>query len=92
VYLSHSREVAVAHAAKAHNCLHGSACVQDIRDNSISGDLHSIFSTFLKEAVYVDFAGNSFSGTIPTEVGLLEKVETLYLQNNPLSGAIPSEL
>ncbi|RHN41138.1 putative protein kinase RLK-Pelle-LRR-XII-1 family [Medicago truncatula] len=33
-----------------------------------------------------------FSGTIPEEIGYLDKLEVLYLSNNSLSGSIPSKI
>ena len=37
-------------------------------------------------------ANNQFTGTIPTEFGLLTNLERLALDRNQLSGLIPSEL
>ena len=35
---------------------------------------------------------NGLGGTIPTQIGLLTKLETLYLSQNQLTVTVPSEL
>eukprot|EP00526_Cylindrotheca_closterium_P027429 CAMPEP_0113620744 /NCGR_PEP_ID=MMETSP0017_2-20120614/10578_1 /TAXON_ID=2856 /ORGANISM="Cylindrotheca closterium" /LENGTH=55 /DNA_ID=CAMNT_0000530429 /DNA_START=21 /DNA_END=184 /DNA_ORIENTATION=- /assembly_acc=CAM_ASM_000147 len=35
---------------------------------------------------------NQFSGSIPTEIGLLSNIEDLDLSGNNLTGSIPSEI
>jgi Leucine-rich repeat (LRR) protein len=40
----------------------------------------------------VDVAFNGLSGSLPTEIGLLSKLELMLLYGNVLTGTIPSEL
>ena len=42
--------------------------------------------------VGVQLAGKGLSGTIPTEFGMLEHLETLVLRDNVLRGGIPDEI
>ena len=56
-------------------------------------DINSLsFSLSLASAVDVSLYDNLLTGTIPTEFGLLQKVESLYFDVNHLIGTIPSEL
>ena len=43
-------------------------------------------------AEYLFFFGNNLNGTIPTELGLLSKLEVLVLSSNQLSGTLPTSL
>jgi hypothetical protein len=42
--------------------------------------------------VALDFFENNLNGTIPTEIGLIEKLQHLDLGNNSLTGAIATEI
>ncbi|KAK9144355.1 hypothetical protein Sjap_004258 [Stephania japonica] len=46
----------------------------------------------LKRLQFLDLAGNSLNGTIPTELGLLSGIQRLEIGYNTLSGAIPKEI
>lgn len=46
----------------------------------------------LRFANNVDFSGNDFTGTLPTELGNLRSAAILDLSGNRLSGLIPSQL
>lgn len=47
----------------------------------------------LQKLSYLDLTGNNLSSVIPSQLGLLHKLETgLYLPNNKFSGSIPTEL
>jgi hypothetical protein len=63
-----------------------------LTDCGISGPFpHELFA--LKSSVkgiFISF--NSFSGTMPTEIGTLSNLENLYAFDNELSGSIPSEI
>ena len=45
-----------------------------------------------KEVTHLDLGNNQLHGTIPLELGQLEKLSELYLSNNSLMGDIPPEL
>ncbi|XP_039684429.1 receptor kinase-like protein Xa21 [Medicago truncatula] len=42
--------------------------------------------------IYINLASNFLTGTIPEEIGYLDKLELLILYNNRLSGSIPSKI
>ena len=46
----------------------------------------------MSNLVWLALYGNELSGSIPTSLGDLEKLRTLYLHYNDLTGQIPSEL
>lgn len=46
----------------------------------------------MKDLKELNLARNSFSGTIPTLVGSLFKLESVQLETNQFNGPIPSEL
>lgn len=46
----------------------------------------------LRSLKYVDFSGNNFSGPLPSELGLLTQLQTLYLDNNRFSSSLPSRI
>ena len=51
------------------------------------------FSPFnIDSAEYLDLGFNQLSGTIPSAIGSLAKLEILELRDNQLSGTIPVEL
>ena len=60
--------------------------------NKFQGTLpHDLFSR-LTNLKYLHVNNNDFSGSLPTEVGLLSSLMSLELQNSNLSGSLPSEL
>eukprot|EP00261_Vitis_vinifera_P035165 XP_019076408.1 PREDICTED: probable leucine-rich repeat receptor-like protein kinase At1g35710 isoform X2 [Vitis vinifera] len=63
-----------------------------LSDNFLSGEISPYFITNWTELISLQVQNNSFTGKIPSEIGLLEKLNYLFLYNNMLSGAIPSEI
>lgn len=53
-------------------------------------DLHLSANLSLLRAFTVDF--NQLSGIIPTDIGALTSIETLFLGSNDFVGSVPSEL
>ncbi|CAB9528801.1 leucine rich repeat [Seminavis robusta] len=63
-----------------------------VGSNQLEGTLPLDLFTNLARLEYLNMNGNHFSGTVPTEVGLLSSLVKLELQNTSLSGTIPTEL
>ncbi|KAJ9697022.1 hypothetical protein PVL29_008986 [Vitis rotundifolia] len=63
-----------------------------LSDNFLSGEISPYFITNWTELISLQVQNNSFTGKIPSEIGLLEKLNYLFLYDNMLSGAIPSEI
>ena len=53
---------------------------------------HGISLDDARRVIQVFLYNNALTGTLPTDLGNLSKLEGLYLNGNSLSGAIPSEL
>ncbi|CAB9531742.1 Leucine-rich repeat receptor-like protein kinase [Seminavis robusta] len=66
--------------------------ILDIGSNQMEGKLEqSLFSQLTQLDVF-SINGNWFSGSLPTEVGLLSSLRKLQLHNTNLSGTLPTEL
>ncbi|RVW53590.1 putative leucine-rich repeat receptor-like protein kinase [Vitis vinifera] len=59
--------------------------------NSLSGEISPYFFTNWTELLSLQLQHNHFFGKIPSEIGLLKKLNVLFLYNNKLNGSIPSE-
>lgn len=64
-----------------------------LNDNKMTGPLEpSMLSGLAPSLLELDIANNKFSGSIPTEIGRLTKLERIDAQNNMLEGTIPSTM
>ncbi|XP_026409468.1 MDIS1-interacting receptor like kinase 2-like [Papaver somniferum] len=63
-----------------------------ISSNQLSGEIQPYLLSNWTQLVSLQLQGNFFTGTIPTEVGLLRNLNVLYMHKNKLSGPIPSEI
>ena len=66
----------------------------DVEVNMLSGDIFpdKLFVNSAETVVDYLISTNKFSGTIPTDVGKLLKLEKFWVAENDLTGTIPSEL
>merc|ERR1712238_528744 len=66
----------------------------DVEENMLSGDIFpdKLFVNSAETVVDYLVSKNKFSGTIPTDVGKLLKLESFWVADNDLTGTIPSEL
>ncbi|KAH6780409.1 leucine-rich repeat transmembrane protein kinase family protein [Perilla frutescens var. hirtella] len=60
--------------------------------NSLNGTIPSDSLGSLVELMYLELDGNSISGGIPSELGMLRKLALLNLAQNRLAGVLPPEL
>ncbi|CAL8178260.1 unnamed protein product [Prunus armeniaca] len=60
--------------------------------NRFTGPLLSSQLSNWTEVVSLQLQHNSFSGNIPPEIGLLRKLDVLYLNDNKFSASIPSDI
>ena len=72
-------------------CYHGRATALRLRKNGLSGSLDWTGVGAMANLTYVDLAYNSISGSLPTELGLLNNVEFLQFSNSPMAGTLPTE-
>ncbi|XP_077249503.1 uncharacterized protein LOC143889196 [Tasmannia lanceolata] len=74
-------------------CNHvGSVTQINLTAVGLQGKLYNFkFSSFPKLA-HLDLSNNALSGTIPSTLGNLSNLVTLYLHSNKLSGTIPKEI
>ena len=63
-----------------------------LASNHLKGVLPSDLFSKLTQLRHLYLNDNQFSGSIPTEVGLLSSLKKLSLQHNNLSGTLPTEL
>jgi hypothetical protein len=59
-------------------------------NNLLSGSISELF--FLTRLTRLDLFSNSFTGTIPSQIGFVNKLTSLSLYSNQLSGSIPTEI
>ena len=50
------------------------------------------FVSFLYSSESINLSNNRLTGAIPTQLGRLTQLDTLFLMDNDLSGTIPSEI
>lgn len=64
------------------------------RHNRLAGVEAATLPTTLpvKDTIFIEYGNEGYSGTIPTEFGLLTELTTLNLRENSLTGAVPTEL
>ncbi|KAF7851322.1 hypothetical protein BT93_L4102 [Corymbia citriodora subsp. variegata] len=60
----------------------------DLSYNQIIGPLPSMFTN----CSYLDLSHNLISGSLPTDIGIMHQVDTLYLNDNLINGTLPSSL
>ncbi|EOX94350.1 Leucine-rich repeat receptor-like protein kinase family protein [Theobroma cacao] len=63
-----------------------------LSNNSLSGQILPSLITNWTNLISLQLQYNSFTGKIPPELGLLTKLNYLFLLNNKLSGLIPTEI
>ena len=63
-----------------------------LSDNFLSGKISPYLITNWTELISLQVKSNSFTGGIPSEIGLLEKLNYLFLFDNGFYGSIPSEI
>ncbi|GLT86658.1 hypothetical protein SLE2022_047810 [Rubroshorea leprosula] len=61
-----------------------------LKNNSLSGPIPANFVDAMLHLAFMDLSENYFNGSIPSSINKLERLEVLLLQNNELSGKIPS--
>ncbi|KAK8538726.1 hypothetical protein V6N13_009104 [Hibiscus sabdariffa] len=60
--------------------------------NSLSGPIPATTFSSLQNLMYLELENNSFTGTIPPQIGSCPKLALLNLAQNKLNGALPVEL
>ncbi|KAF8043770.1 hypothetical protein BT93_A1939 [Corymbia citriodora subsp. variegata] len=60
----------------------------DLSYNQITGPLPSMFTN----CSYLDLSHNLISGSLPTDIGIMHQVDTVYLNDNLINGTLPSSL
>ncbi|TKY62323.1 LRR receptor serine/threonine-protein kinase [Spatholobus suberectus] len=63
-----------------------------LSDNSFSGQLSASLISNWTQLISLQVQNNKFTGNIPPQIGLLKKINFLYLYNNLFSGSIPVEI
>ncbi|GLT86655.1 hypothetical protein SLE2022_047780 [Rubroshorea leprosula] len=61
-----------------------------LKNNSLSGPIPANFVDAMPHLAFMDLSENYFNGSIPSSINKLEKLQVLLLENNELSGKIPS--
>jgi len=64
----------------------------DLSRNSLQGTLSGAMFREMRDLEHLVLSANRISGTLPSEIGLLTKLQTLNLDHNMLSGPLPTEL
>ena len=72
--------------------LRGSASLNWTGSNPITMWEGIVLRGFPRRVTRLDLYDNQLTGTLPTELGKLTKLEELYLHNNQLTGTIPTQL
>jgi len=62
----------------------------ELLHNNLNGQLPK--EALLPNLAFIHLAENQITGTIPTEIGALTKLQVLYLSSNRLTGTIPDEI
>ncbi|GKV43440.1 hypothetical protein SLEP1_g50729 [Rubroshorea leprosula] len=62
----------------------------NLKNNSLSGPIPANFVDGMLHLAFMDLSENYFNGSIPSSINKLEKLQVLLLENNELSGNIPS--
>ncbi|KAL9285072.1 hypothetical protein ACSQ67_024602 [Phaseolus vulgaris] len=63
-----------------------------ISENSFSGELSASLISNWTQLISLQIQNNNFTGKVPTHIGLLEKINILFLYKNHFSGPIPGEI
>ncbi|XP_047167182.1 MDIS1-interacting receptor like kinase 2-like [Vigna umbellata] len=63
-----------------------------LSDNSFSGELSATLFSNWTQLISLQIQNNNFTGKLPPHIGLLKKLNFLYLHNNHFSGPIPVEI
>ncbi|AES80522.1 putative protein kinase RLK-Pelle-LRR-XI-1 family [Medicago truncatula] len=63
-----------------------------LSSNQLTGKLPKEILGGMKSLLYLKISNNHFTDSIPTEIGLLQRLEELDLGGNELSGTIPNEV
>ncbi|WVZ08523.1 hypothetical protein V8G54_021869 [Vigna mungo] len=63
-----------------------------LSDNSFSGELSATLLSNWTQLISLQVQNNNFTGKIPPEIGLLKRINYLFLYNNHFSGPIPVEI
>jgi hypothetical protein len=71
------------------NCVHMEAV--SLTANQLTGRLPSTMTAWT-DLWYFDIGRNSLTGTISSEIGLMTKMQTMFVSDNLFTGTIPSEL
>jgi hypothetical protein len=71
------------------NCVHMEAV--SLTANQLTGSLPSTMTAW-SDLWYFDIGRNSLTGTISSEIGLMTKMQTMFISDNLFTGTIPSEL
>ncbi|GLT86661.1 hypothetical protein SLE2022_047840 [Rubroshorea leprosula] len=70
--------------------LFSGVCTLSLKSNSFSGPIPANFCDAMLNLDTMDLSKNYFNGSIPSSINKLEKLQVLSLENNELSGKIPS--
>ncbi|KAG5055412.1 hypothetical protein JHK85_007922 [Glycine max] len=63
-----------------------------LSDNSFSGQLSVLLISNWTQLISLQLQNNKFTGRIPSQIGLLKKINILFLYKNVFSGSIPVEI
>ncbi|PIN03851.1 Ras suppressor protein (contains leucine-rich repeats) [Handroanthus impetiginosus] len=64
----------------------------DLSDASLSGTIENLDFNSLPNLTSLNLNGNSFNGSIPSDIGSLSRLVFLDMSNNLLEGSIPPEI
>ncbi|KAF3436816.1 hypothetical protein FNV43_RR19569 [Rhamnella rubrinervis] len=64
----------------------------NLNENNLSGHIPKEVMSITSLNTYLDLSGNGLTGSIPTEVGMLEHLAVLDISRNKLSGKIPESV
>lgn len=64
----------------------------DLWETNLQGTISSRIGQLANTLTALRLQNNSFTGELPSELGLLTNIKTLYLQHNELEGSIPEPM
>ena len=74
-------------------CAFGRITALTLRDNNLTGSITNWTGVGdLHNLSWIDFSGNSISGSLPEEIGQVQNIEVLNLAFNELEGQLPTTL